>query len=81
MIKRCPFCGGRVRVVTKDLLVQAGVHAALLKGEQVGECEQCGEEFYTPETVRRMEATEERLRQGRVAGLKPIGTLFVVEAA
>ena len=81
MIQRCPFCGGHVRLVTKDLLVQAGVHAALLKDQQVGECEQCGEVFYTPDTVRRMEALEERLRRGDVQGLKPIGQVFVVPAA
>lgn len=79
MIKRCPFCGGEVHLVVKDLLVQAGNHAALLRREEIGECTECGEEFYPPATVRRMEALEERLRQGNVVGLKAIGQLFAVE--
>ena len=65
--------------MVKDLLVQAGNHAALLRGEEIGECTACGEAFYTPNTVRRMEALEVRLGRGDVAGLKPIGQLFAVE--
>ncbi len=64
MIRRCPFCGGEVHLVVKDLLVQAANYAALLPGEAIGKCTECGEEFYTPDTVQRMEALEERLRQG-----------------
>ncbi len=64
MITRCPFCGGEVHLVVKDLLVQAGNLAALLRGEEIGECTACGEVFYTPDTVRRMEALETRLRRG-----------------
>ena len=79
MITRCPLCGGEVHIVTKDILVQAGHHAALLRGERVGECERCGEEFYTPETIQRMEDLKKRLSANNLSGLKPVGQFFIVE--
>ena len=77
---RCPLCGAPVEVKRREIVVRGGMHAAVFKA-LVGECTQCGETFYAPETVQQEFSLREKLREGRLDGLQPVGQLFVAKAA
>lgn len=77
--KRCPLCGASVELKRREIVVRGGFHAAVFEA-WVGECTQCGEILYTPETVEREFALRRQLEEGRFEGLRPMGKLFAVEA-
>jgi len=77
---RCPLCGAPVETQQQEIIVRGGTHAAVFEA-WVGQCTQCGETFYTPETVQQEFALREQLQAGRLDGLQPVGQLFIAKAA
>jgi len=77
--ERCPLCGAPVEVKRREIVVRGGVHAAVFEA-LVGKCTQCGETFYTPDTVQQEFTLREQLQEGRLDGLQPVGQLFMAEA-
>ena len=76
--ERCPLCGARMEVRRREIVVRGGKHAVVFM-DWVGECTQCGEMLFTPETVQREFALRRQLEAERFEGLRPLGKLFVLE--
>lgn len=79
MISKCTHCGAvDIAIRHREELVRSGNDVVIIPMD-VETCEHCGEVFYTPDQIRRLEAA----RSGRVAGYaeaEPVGTTFAVKA-
>lgn len=67
--------GGEVIEKEVDEVLSGWVNTAFLKIE-VGVCLHCGERFYTPETVKKFEEIEAKLKRQETTGFKPVGRSF-----
>lgn len=46
MLKKCPICGGKIKLVQKKLLLGTPNPGQLLIETKCGECQNCGEDFF-----------------------------------
>ena len=53
---RCSLCDGRLREETSTYTQEIGGSIALVTDVPVLACPQCGEQYFTPETVDRLQA-------------------------
>lgn len=73
----CPNCGfeGSVHREIKAYLLQANGNVAIVAAP-VDICDHCGEQIYDLRTAGELQAIQQRLRQGEVEGMTPIGTVY-----
>lgn len=73
----CPNCGfeGLVHREIEDQLLHANGNVAIVAAP-VDICDHCGEHIYDLRTAGGLEAIQQRLRQGNVDGMTPIGTVY-----
>ena len=74
---RCPNCGFEHTLHREqhDELLEIGSDVIIVP-VWVDVCEHCGERIYDMRTVGELEAVEERVRHGDLAGLSPAGTVY-----
>lgn len=77
----CPNCGfeGSVHREIEDYLPQANGNVATVAAP-VDICDHCGEHIYDLRTAGELQAMQQRLRQGEVEEMTPIGTVYRVSA-
>ena len=74
---KCPICGGELVEKGVEKLLRGGVNTAVLK-VNAEVCLQCGERFYSEETVRRFEQIREKLANEDVAEFQLLGQTYQV---
>ena len=75
--EKCPICGGELVEKEVEKLLRGGVNTAVLK-VNAEVCLQCGERFYSEETVRRFEQIREKLANEDVAEFQRLGQSYQV---
>ena len=73
----CHACGGPLIVKRVEKLLRGGVHTAVVEVE-AEVCQRCGEQLFSPETVRRFEEIRGKLAKQETAEYVPIGQSFQV---
>ena len=62
---KCPVCGGRKVPGTTTFTAELGFGVVVVRKVKALVCQQCGEEWISPETARRLEEIVERARKER----------------
>ncbi len=78
-VKKCPTCGGEVIKKEVTEILSGGVNTAFVK-VTVGVCQHCGERLYTPDTVKKFERIEAKLKHQDTSDFRPLGKSFQVTA-
>ncbi|MBI2435193.1 MAG: type II toxin-antitoxin system MqsA family antitoxin [Candidatus Hydrogenedentes bacterium] len=68
----CTYCGGEVRVETRDVDYRKGTGMFIVKNVPAGVCQECGEMYLSAEVTQRMELNISRVKNGRSNGVVPI---------
>ncbi len=76
-VKECPVCGGAVVEKEVKEVLSGGINTAFIK-VKAGVCLHCGERLYTPETIRKFEEIEAKLKSQDTSEFHPIGKSFQV---
>ena len=76
-VKKCPICGGPVCEKEVKEVLSGGMNTAFIK-VKVGVCFHCGERLYKPETIKRFEEIEAKLKSQDTSEFQPIGKSFQV---
>ena len=75
--EKCPRCPGELVSKEVEKLLRGGNHTAVLK-VVADVCLRCGEQHYSPETVRHFEEIRANLARQDVAEFQPLGQSFRV---
>ncbi len=46
MIKDCPFCDGKIKIIEKKVVMEMPNPGQIVVETKCGECQKCGEEFF-----------------------------------
>lgn len=65
---RCSVCGAHVHEQTTTYTQEVAGHFAVVTDVPVLACPQCGEQYFTPETV---DALQQLIRRGEASGQAP----------
>ncbi len=76
----CHACGGPLIEKRVEKLLRGGVHTAVVEVD-AEVCERCGEQLFSPETVRQFEDIRGKLTKQETAEFVPIGQSFQVSPA
>ena len=76
-VEKCPVCGGKLKTKTVEKILRGGENTAVLEVE-AEVCTRCGERLYSQETIEKFENIRERLKDGDVDQMKPMGRVFRV---
>jgi YgiT-type zinc finger domain-containing protein len=75
----CHACGGPLIDKQVEKLLRGGVHTAVV--QVVAEvCQRCGEQLFSPETVRQFEEIRGKLAKQETGDYLPIGQSFQVSS-
>jgi YgiT-type zinc finger domain-containing protein len=75
--EKCPLCGGELARKQVEKLLRGGKHTAILE-VPAEVCLHCGEQLYSPETVRRFEEIRAKLARQDTGEFQPLGQSFRV---
>jgi len=78
-VNQCPTCGGEVIEKEVTEVLSGGVNTAFVT-VKVGVCQHCGERLYTPDTVRKFEEIETKLKRQETSNFRALGKSFQVSA-
>lgn len=73
----CHVCGGLLQVKRVEKILRGGVHTAVVEVD-AEVCQRCGEQVFSPETVRQFEEIRRKLAAQETADFLPIGQSFQV---
>jgi len=76
-VEKCPRCGGQVVEKEVKEVLWGGNNTAFLT-VRAGVCLHCAERLYTPDTIKRFEEVEAKLKQKSTAEFRPVGRSFEV---
>jgi YgiT-type zinc finger domain-containing protein len=77
LFERCPVCGGELVEKEVEKLLRGGLNTAVVK-VPADVCLQCGERFYSEETVRKFEQIRDKLARGEVGEFQLLGQSYQV---